>query len=292
MARSPGTVGGDTAGNSVGAGSGTTLDRALTEVNHMDGSSTGTLMANAGREGLFQRSEGRTRTSGDRSRSSATPEQQALADSRAAQQHSRQAQQNQPSTAGVRKKHFFEKPNWGIRNIPFVANVVQVFVTPITTGLSQINKPIASAASTMAKERTKMLETVDKLLTAVLGKDFVKPADHRGYTALVAKAVKKITNPKQLEEFKTKIEEAGKPFRLNFGLSRTTGGKKVALNSNVQGTFNPLYQAEQQRFAAQFQNRTAVASTPGRNTTAPAAPTTPRATPATTEPRRQPTLIA
>lgn len=131
--------------------------------------------------------------------------------------------------------------------------------------------PIAAAASAVAKSRETMLKNVDDQLDSVFGKgNYTKPTDHRGYVALVAQAAKKLGTSKAGEEFKSKIELAGQPFRLNFGLSRTAGGKQVALNSNVPGSFSPLHQAEQKKFAAEFKS-----SAPHSDETRPANPTAP-----------------
>lgn len=138
---------------------------------------------------------------------------------------------------------------------------------------------IAAPASAIAKERKAMLETVDGLLDTALGKgQYTKPTDHRGYVALIAKASRKLGKSKAGDEFKSKIELAGQPFRLNFGLSRTEGGKRVALNSNVGGALGPLYQAEQNKFATEFKSTT---STGRRNTSAAATTPPPSLVPAT-----------
>lgn len=158
--------------------------------------------------------------------------------------------------------------------------------------------PIAASASTIAKARETMLKTVDDQLDSVLGKGkYTKPTDHRGYVALVAQAAKKLGTSKAGEEFKSKIELAGQPFRLNFGLSRTTGGKQVALNSNVAGPFGPLYQAEQKKFAAEFKSpapssRRTSAANPTTPTVpnVPTTPTTPT-TPTNTKPTVRPASI-
>jgi hypothetical protein len=125
------------------------------------------------------------------------------------------------------------------------------------------NKPIAAAASSIAKERAVMYETLNALLQSVLGKNgFVAPADHRGYSAMIAKAMKKIKNPAQLEAFKMKVEEAGKPFRFNFGVCREVGGKKEALNARQTSALDADHAAEYKRAANEFQTQS---TTPNQN---------------------------
>jgi hypothetical protein len=145
----------------------------------------------------------------------------------------------------------------------------QVAQNPSTEGSSQTNtnpnastntsanaKPIAPSASSIAKERSAMNASLNNALQEVMGKEgFVAPTDHRGYTAMIAKAIKKIKNPAQLEAFKTKIEEAGKPFRLNFGLSRTVAGKQEALNSKSTAAMSSLHQEEYKKIQTEFQSK-------------------------------------
>jgi hypothetical protein len=150
----------------------------------------------------------------------------------------------------------------------------QVAQNPSTTGSSQTNtnpntssntnanaNPIAPSASSIAKERSAMNSSLNTALQEVMGKEgFVAPTDHRGYTAMIAKAMKKIKNPAQLEAFKTKIEDAGKPFRLNFGISRTVNGKQEALNSKVTGSMSILHQGEYKNIEAEFRSKSSVRS--------------------------------
>jgi hypothetical protein len=95
-----------------------------------------------------------------------------------------------------------------------------------------------------------MNESLNGVLQGVVGNNgFVVPTDHRGYTTMINKEAKSIKNPAEREAFIAKIEEAGKPFRFNFGLSRTVGGKKEALNSKVTGSIDTLHQSEYQKIA-------------------------------------------
>ena len=116
--------------------------------------------------------------------------------------------------------------------------------------------PIAPSASSIAKERAAMTNSLNTVLREVIGKEgFVAPTDHRGYTTMIAKAMKKIKNPTQLEVFKTKIEEAGKPFRLNFGATRAVKGKQEALNSKATGSLSTLHQGEYKKIEAEFRSK-------------------------------------
>jgi hypothetical protein len=127
----------------------------------------------------------------------------------------------------------------------------------VSPQVNQNAKPVAPTASSIAKERSVMNSTLNNLLQSILGKEgFVPPTDHRGYTAMIAKAIRKIKDPAQLEAFKSKVEEAGKPFRLNFGISRTVGEKKEALNSKETVALSSLHQGEYQKIAAELNSKT------------------------------------
>ena len=144
------------------------------------------------------------------------------------------------------------------------------------------NKPIAASASSIAKEREVMNETLNALLQAVLGKNgFVAPTDHRGYSAMIAKAVKQIKNPAQLEAFKAKIEEAGKPFKLNFGLSRSVEGKTEALNARSTGSLDAEHIDEYKKIVTEFQSK---AQAPAQTVPSTAVPNQVPAVPASAQP--------
>lgn len=134
-----------------------------------------------------------------------------------------------------------------------------VALNPSTTVSPKPNasaNPIAPSASSIAKERSAMTNSLNTVLREVMGKEgFVAPTDHRGYTTMIAKAMKKIKNPAQLEVFKTKIEEAGKPFRLNFGATRAVKGKQEALNSKATGSLSTLHQGEYKKIEAEFRSK-------------------------------------
>jgi hypothetical protein len=142
------------------------------------------------------------------------------------------------------------------RNTSSSAKSTGVAQNPSTTVSPQANtnaNPIAPSASSIAKERSAMNARLNTALQEVLGKEgFVAPTDHRGYTTMIAKAMKKIKDPAQLEAFKAKIEEAGKPFRLNFGVTRSVGGKQEALNSNATGSMSTYHQDEYKKIAAEL----------------------------------------
>jgi hypothetical protein len=128
---------------------------------------------------------------------------------------------------------------------------------------NNITKPVVASASSLAKERETMHETLNGLLQGVMGKNgFVAPTDHRSYTAMITKAANSIKNPAQREAFIAKIEEAGKPFRLNFGLSRTVGGKKEALNSKSTASLSTLHQEEYKKIQTEFQSKSNTRATP------------------------------
>jgi hypothetical protein len=156
----------------------------------------------------------------------------------------------------------------------------QVAQNPSTAGSSQTNtnpntstntnadaKPIAPSASSIAKERSAMNTSLNTALQEVMGKEgFVAATDHRGYTAMIAKAIKKIKNPAQLEAFKTKIEDAGKTLKLNFGVCRTVNGKQEALNSKTTGPMSILHQGEYKKIEAEFRSKP---NTPNKTTVTP-----------------------
>jgi hypothetical protein len=148
---------------------------------------------------------------------------------------------------------------------PTTAGSSQTNTNPITsTNTNADAKPIAPSASSIAKERAAMNTSLNTALQEVMGKDgFVAPTDHRGYTAMIAKATKKIKNPAQLEAFKAKIEDAGKLFRLNFGLSRTVAGKQEALNSKSSASMSSLHQEEYKKIATEFNSKS---TTPTKTT--------------------------
>ncbi len=186
---------------------------------------------------------------------------------------------NRPnSNSGVSSAAGQNRPNNPIttQNPAASASKPNVVANPATTLPVQSNdsaQPVAASASSIAKERAKMNETLNGVLQGVVGKNgFVAPTDHRGYTTMINKAAKSIKNPAERDAFIAKIEEAGKPFRLNFGLSRTVGGKKEALNSKAVGTFDALHQGEYQKIAAEYKSKpvatggsgqTSPSSTPG-----------------------------
>jgi hypothetical protein len=115
------------------------------------------------------------------------------------------------------------------------------------------NNNVAPAASELAKQRSAMLNTVDKMVESALGKGkFTKPTDHRGYTALVNKALKSIKSVADQTVFKNSIEAAGKPFGLNFGLSNKVKGKAVALNQGTVEKLDAQHRAEYSKFAQEF----------------------------------------
>jgi hypothetical protein len=82
----------------------------------------------------------------------------------------------------------------------------------------------------VAQLQKQMEDGVNTLLQQVLGSGFTPPKNHAERVLMVDKALKQITDPQQREAFIAKLEELGKPFGINFGLSRTTGGAKVPLN--------------------------------------------------------------
>jgi hypothetical protein len=105
----------------------------------------------------------------------------------------------------------------------------------------------------VAQAKQAMLKQLDAQLDKVLGPGkYTKPKNHREYTQTVVKAYQKLKSPEQRNEFLARIEAAGKPFRLNFGLSRVVNGKKVSLNSNVAGPLPQAFAAERRKFEAEF----------------------------------------
>lgn len=153
------------------------------------------------------------------------------------------------------------------RNSVKSTDVAQNPTTKVSPQTNTNANPIAPSASSIAKERSAMNTSLNTTLQEVMGKEgFVAPTDHRGYTAMIAKAMKKIKNPAQLETFKTKIEEAGKPFRLNFGVSRTVNGKQEALNCKATGSMSTLHQGEYKKIEAEFRSKS---NTPNKTTGTP-----------------------
>jgi hypothetical protein len=132
------------------------------------------------------------------------------------------------------------------------------------------NNAIAPSAADIAKDRSTMLSSVDKLLDGALGAGkYSKPTDHRGYTTLVNKAMKTLRTPAEKTAFQCGIEAAGKPFRLNFGLSKQVNGKAVALNADNVGTMAQGYQAERGKFYQEFMGKTNAKGVATKNNTRP-----------------------
>jgi hypothetical protein len=116
-----------------------------------------------------------------------------------------------------------------------------------------VNRMLAPTASELAKERAAMLSTVDTLVESALGKGrHSKPADHRGYTALVGKALRSMKSSSDRAAFKSAIEAAGRPFGLNFGLSNKVNGKRVALNQGAAAMLDANHRAAYSKFAQEY----------------------------------------
>jgi hypothetical protein len=125
--------------------------------------------------------------------------------------------------------------------------------TVANANVQKTDGKLAPSASELAKERSAMLNTVDKLVESALGKGkYTKPTDHRGYTALVSKALKSMKSVAEQTAFKNSIEAAGKPFGLNFGLSNKVNGKQVALNQGTVAKLDANHRAEYSKFAQEF----------------------------------------
>jgi hypothetical protein len=166
-----------------------------------------------------------------------------------------------PGTQPQRNVAGNQMPSTANGNKPVVTNAVggkQGSIQPNTSTGNVSNKTaIAPSAAEIAKDRSTMLSTVDKALDSTLGAGkYTKPTDHRGYTALVQKAMKSLKTPEEKTAFRDSIELAGKPFRLNFGLTKQVNGKPVALNANVTGTMAQGYQAERGKFYQEFLGKT------------------------------------